>query len=48
MCDSILDYVASSYDVVVIVKNVFLEKTFQENKTILQEALSGVITGVTK
>ena len=42
MCDSILDYQSNSFDIVVIAKNGFLEKEFQENKQILQEMISGV------
>lgn len=42
MCDSILDYKSNSFDIVVIAKNGFLDKEFQENKQILQEMISGV------
>ena len=48
MCDAIIDYDSNSLDVVMIVKNGFLDKDFHENKTILQNQFSGVVIGVNK
>lgn len=43
MCDALIDYDQSSWDIVIIIKNGFLEKDFHENKEILQNLISKVI-----
>ena len=48
MCDALIDYISSSLDIVIIIKNGFLEKDFHENKEMLQNLISKVITGVNK
>lgn len=39
MCDSIIDYSKNSLDVVIIVRYKFLERTFDENKSLLSDLL---------
>ena len=46
MCDSILDYCSNSLDIVVIVKQGFLNKDFHENKQMLQKLIFEALTGV--
>ena len=46
MCDSLIDYNAHTFDVVIVVKPEFLNRTFDDNKTTLSKLLSGI--GITK
>ena len=39
MCDDLIDYNASSYDIVIIVKDKFLENSFDDNKSQLNELI---------
>lgn len=48
MCDDIIIYNNGSYDIVIIPKIGFLEKSFLENKETLRKGLSEVTTGVIK
>lgn len=40
MCDSLLNYSNSSFDLVIIVKSKFLENTFQNNQSLLSDLLN--------
>ena len=46
MCDSLIDYAAHTFDVVIVVKANFLENDFTNNKETLNSILSGI--GITK
>ena len=40
MCDSLIKYDASSLDIVIVVKSMFLEKTFDDNKSQLSDLIT--------
>ena len=40
MCDSMIDYTKGSLDIVIIVKNKFLEKSFDDNKSQLSDFIT--------
>lgn len=42
MCDSIIDYSQRSLDIVIIVKNNFLNMTFDENKSQISDLMKGL------
>ena len=42
MCDSIIDYNAHTFDVVVVVRQEFINNTFENNKQSLNNLLSGI------
>jgi len=46
MCDSLINYASHTFDVVIIVRNNFLENDFNKNKLILNNLLSKI--GITK
>ena len=46
MCDSLIDYSSHTFDVVIVVKPEFINSTFDDNKTKLNNLLSKI--GITK
>ena len=42
ICDQLIDYSQKSLDIVIIVKNKFLEKTFDENKSQICDFMKGL------
>ena len=46
MCDSLVEYTSHTFDVVIVIKQEFLDNSFDENKTVLNELLSKI--GITK
>lgn len=48
MCGEIFDFSKDSLDIAIVVRSVFLEKTYQENKEMLRSTLSGANVGVLK
>ena len=46
MCDSLVEYTSHTFDVVIVIKQEFLNNSFDENKTVLNELLSKI--GITK
>ena len=39
MCDSLIDYNSQSFDIVIIAKANFLNRSYDDNKQLLQELL---------
>ena len=46
MCDSLVEYTSHTFDVVIVVKPEFLERSFDDNKNTLNSLLSKI--GITK
>ena len=46
MCDSLIDYSSHTFDIVIIIKQEFLSRDFNDNKTKLNSILSKI--GITK
>ena len=46
MCDSLIDYSSHTFDVVIVVKGEFIDRSFDDNKNVLNSLLSKI--GITK
>ncbi|MBO6280744.1 MAG: ribonuclease P protein component [Bacilli bacterium] len=46
MCDSLIDYSSHTFDVVIVIKQEFINSDFENNKKILNDLLSKI--GITK
>ena len=46
MCDSLIDYSSHTFDIVIVIKPEFINSTFDDNKTKLNNLLSKI--GITK
>ena len=46
MCDSFIDYSSHTFDIVIVIKDEFLNNSFDDNKQILNKILSKI--GITK
>ena len=42
MCDSLIDYANHTFDIVIIVRRDFLDKSFDDNKKALNQILSDI------